>query len=77
MMNMVAEIVVSPLVWKIPLGLLFVGGILFVIYWLYVGVTKRMAENRNRDPLGWVLLSIIVSPLLTWIILLVVGYKDD
>jgi hypothetical protein len=77
MMNMIAEIVVSPLVWKVPLCLLVLGGTLFIIYWLYIGITKRMAESRNRDPLGWVLLSIFVSPLLTWIILLIVGYKDD
>ena len=33
----------------------------------------RMAVNRHRDPLGWALLSFFVSPLLTWIILLIVG----
>jgi hypothetical protein len=77
MLNMIAEIVVSPLVWEVPLGFLAIVGLLCIIYWLYIGITKRMAENRNRDPLGWVLLSIIVSPLLTWIILLIVGYKHD
>jgi len=77
MMNIIAEIVVSNLVWEVPLGVLAIVGILFIIYWLYIGITKSMAENRNRDPLGWVLLSIIVSPLLTWIILLIVGYKHD
>lgn len=76
-MNMIAEIVVSPLIWQVLLGLLAILGALFVIYWLYIGITKRMAENRNRDPLGWVLLSLLVSPLLTWIILLIVGYKYD
>lgn len=77
MMNMIAEIVVSPLIWQVLLGLLAILGALFIIYWLYIGITKRMAENRNRDPLGWVLLSLLVSPLLTWIILLIVGYKYD
>ena len=74
---MIAEIVVSPLIWQVLLGLLAILGALFIIYWLYIGITKRMAENRNRDPLGWVLLSLLVSPLLTWIILLIVGYKYD
>ncbi len=77
MTTMVAEIVVNHLVWEVPLGLLAVCGIFFIIYWLYIGITKRMAENRNREPLGWVLLSIFVSPLLTWIILLIVGYRYD
>lgn len=77
MTTMIAEIVVSNLVWEVPLGLLAVCGIFFIIYWLYIGITKRMAENRNREPLGWVLLSIFVSPLLTWIILLIVGYRYD
>lgn len=77
MIGIIAEIVVSPLVWEVSLVLFVVVGILYIIYWLYIGITKRMAENRNRDPLGWVLLSIFVSPLLAWIILLIVGYKHD
>ena len=77
MMNIIAEIVVSHSIWQVPLGILVVLGALFIIYWLYIGITKRMAENRNRDPLGWVLLSLLVSSLLTWIILLIVGYKYD
>ena len=31
------------------------------------------AVNRHRDPLGWALLSFFVSPVLTWIILLIAG----
>ncbi|MDY4149197.1 MAG: hypothetical protein SOY26_05580 [Paludibacteraceae bacterium] len=34
-----------------------------------------MAKKRRRDPLGWVLLSFVISPLLVYIILLCVG--DD
>ncbi len=77
MMNIIAEIVISHSIWKVPLMILAVLGVLFIIYWLYIGITKRMAENRNRDPLGWVLLSLFVSPILTWIILLIVGYKHN
>lgn len=76
-MNIIAEIVISHSIWKVPLMILAVLGVLFIIYWLYIGITKRMAENRNRDPLGWVLLSLFVSPILTWIILLIVGYKHN
>ena len=39
-----------------------------------ISVTSfRMAVNRRRDPLGWVLLSLFVSPVMTWIILLIAG----
>ena len=77
MMNIIAEIVVSHSIWQVPLVILAILGVLFIIYWLDIGITKRMAENRNRDPLGWVLLSLFVSPILTWIILLIVGYKHN
>ena len=43
------------------------------VYFLRVHIAYRMAVNRHRDPLGWALLSFFVSPLLTWVILLVVG----
>ena len=69
----IAEIVVDPLVWKIPLMLLMVGIILVLVYYVYIGITLNMAKNRHRDPLGWILLSLFVSPLLTWIILLIAG----
>ena len=59
-------------------------GILF--FWLFIAllgllwaffiriyIAYRMAKNRHRDPLGWVLLSFFFSPLLTWIVLLIVG----
>lgn len=68
-----SDIVVNPLVWKIPMGILVVVAALAFVYWIYIGITRRMAKNRHRDPLGWVLLSIFVSPFLTWIILLIVG----
>ncbi len=68
-----AEIVVDPLVWQVPLGILLVEAGLFFVYWIYIGITRRMAKRRHRDPLGWILLSLFVSPLLTWIILLIAG----
>ncbi len=76
-MNQIAEIVVDESVWQIPLMILSVVTILFILYWIYIGITRRMAKNRHRDPLGWILLSIFVSPLLTWIILLIVGDKES
>jgi len=49
---------------------------LWILYIFYIRITKNMAEKRNRDPLGWILLSILVSPIVTWIILLIVGKSD-
>ena len=46
---------------------------LLVVYFIRIHIAYRMAVNRHRDPLGWALLSFFVSPLLTWIILLIVG----
>lgn len=43
---------------------------------LYV-VVAAMAKKRNRNVIAWVILSIFLSPLLTIIILLVVGMDDD
>lgn len=57
------------MVLMIPLALYFV-------YWFYFGITRKMAHKRNRDPLGWILLSLFISPLIVWIILLIVGDKD-
>ena len=69
----IARIVVDPLVWQIPLMVLTVIAVLAFVYWIYIHITYRMAKKRHRDPLGWVLLSLFVSPVLTWIILLIVG----
>ena len=51
---------------------------LFGVLWAFFirfYIAYRMAQNRNRDVLAWSLLSIFVSPLLTWILLLIVGDK--
>lgn len=42
-------------------------------FFIRIYIAYRMAKNRQRDPLGWVLLSFFFSPLLTWIILLIAG----
>lgn len=43
------------------------------VYFIRIHIAMRMAKNRHRDPLGWVLLSLFVSPILTWIVLLIAG----
>ena len=57
----------------IPLALV----LMVIVFYIRIGIAYRMAKNRNRDPLGWVLLSVFVSPLLTWIILLCVGDRVE
>lgn len=57
-------------------GVLLILGLvvgLGLVYLLRIHIAYRMAKKRHRDPLGWVLLSFFFSPLLTWIILLIVG----
>jgi len=58
--------------------LLIIGGGILGLLFMYlirIHIAYRMAVNRDRDPLGWVLLSFFVSPLLTWIVLLIAGNR--
>ena len=67
------HVIVDPLVWQVPLIILAIAAVLGFIYLFRIHIAYRMAKNKHRDPLGWVLLSFFFSPLLTWIILLIVG----
>lgn len=57
-------------------GLCIILGLL-VVYFFRIHIAYRMAVNRHRDPLGWALLSFFVSPILTWIILLIAGDRNN
>ena len=48
-------------------------------FWLYIVLPWQMAERRDRSPVGWVLISIIFSPIVAIIALLVLGvpYRPD
>lgn len=70
------RVVVDPRVWDLLLFILETALVLGLVYFLYIHITCRMAKNRHRDPLGWVLLSFFCSPLLAWIILFIVGDND-
>lgn len=54
--------------------------IIFVI-WLYIVVPAQMAGRRDRSTVGWVLISLIFSPIVAIIALLVLGHpyrpKED
>ena len=75
-MIQMVPIEIDPLVWEISLIILGACFALYIVYLVRIHIAYRMAKNRHRDPLGWVLLSIFVSPVLTWIILLIAGNKD-
>lgn len=71
------HLVVDPLVWEVLLyGLAIIAGIAF-IYFVRIYIAYKMAKNRQRDPLPWVLLSLFISPVLTWIVLLIIGNESQ
>lgn len=59
------------------IGLYILIAILALLYAFFVRIyiAYRMAKNRHRDPLLWVLISFFLSPVFTWIALLILG--DD
>lgn len=58
------------------MAILAIAGILIFFWFIWIHIAYSMAKKRHRDPLGWVLLSLFISPLLTWIILLIAGDKS-
>ena len=53
----------------------FVG--LFVLWFFWVRLPAQMARNRGRSALGWVLLTWVLSPLWSIILLLIVGDSEE
>lgn len=57
---------------------LFIAAIgLILTFFFRIYIAYRMAKNRRRDPLPWTLLSFCFSPILTWIILLLIGDAEN
>ena len=50
---------------------------LLATFFIRIYIAYRMAKNRRRDPLPWTLLSFCFSPLLTWVLLLIVGDANN
>ncbi len=48
---------------------------LFFVFWLYILLPAGMANDRGRSAFGWVLLSILFSPILACLLLWLLG--DD
>lgn len=56
------------------LGLILVG---LYFFFMRFYIAYRMAQNRRRNILLWVLLSMFVSPIGVWIALAVLGEKKE
>lgn len=46
---------------------------LYVVVWIYILLPARMAERRDRSAFGWVVLSLLFSPILACLLLLLLG----
>ncbi len=57
------------------LGIILALLALYLIVWIYILLPARMAEKRGRSAVGWVLLSLIFSPILACLLLWLLG--DD
>lgn len=50
---------------------------LFVLWFFWVRLPAKMARERGRSALGWVLLTWILTPFWSIIILLIAGDSDE
>ena len=50
---------------------------LFLLWFFYIRLPRKMARKRGRDPLGWMLLFWFISPFWGAIILLIVGDSSE
>lgn len=60
-------------------GLIVFGSIaaLLFLWFFWVRLPAQMARKRGRSALGWVLLTWILSPIWTVILLLIVGDSNE
>lgn len=59
------------------IGVIFFLLILWVTLWLYIFLPADMARQRGRSAVGWVLFSLICSPILAIFLLLVLGRSRE
>ena len=50
---------------------------LYFTLWIFILLPARMAEARGRSAFGWVLLSILFSPILACLLLWLLGNNPD
>ena len=60
-------------------GLIVFGSIaaLLLLWFFWVRLPAQMARKRGRSALGWVLLTWMLTPLWTIILLLILGDSDE
>lgn len=51
--------------------------VLFVLWFFYIRLPRKMAIKRGRDPLGWMLVFWAISPFWGAIILLIAGDNKE
>lgn len=58
---------------------LIIGGIvgLSIMFLLWIYLPAKLAKNRGRSALGWVLLTWLISPFWACILLLIVGNSTE
>ena len=57
------------------LGIILALFALYLVVWFYILLPASMAEKRGRSAFGWVILSLIFSPILACLLLWLLG--DD
>lgn len=66
----------SDLIYGISM-LIMVAIVIFVLWFFYIRLPRKMARKRGRDPLGWMLIFWAISPFWGAILLLIVGDSNE
>lgn len=56
-------------------NILLIAALVLFLLWIFIILPYQMAERRNRSGILWVILTILISPLLTILLLLLLGRK--
>lgn len=49
---------------------------LYVVVWIFILLPAGMATSRGRSAFGWVLVSLLISPILACLLLLMLGQSS-
>ena len=50
---------------------------LIIFYFIWIYLPAKMARNRGRSELGWILLTWLLTPIWSCVLLLIVGDRED
>ena len=62
---------------EIVISLIAAAAALWFVIWLFIQLPYRMALRRNRDGYVWVAISLIGSPFLAIVLLLIAGDSEN